>query len=91
MSEIGYLPLPYHWTSFLNRTLFTSNDTSNLNFHSIVRVDVEMVTVRGSKDSNDLHEKRDIELRILSASRAGDFALNRILGNGDNGVVVSAK
>ena len=48
--------------------------------------------VTGSqKESNDLHEKRDIELRILSAARSGDFALDRILGNGDNGVVVSAK
>ena len=50
-----------------------------------------MVITNNQKESNDLHEKRDIELRILSAARAGDFALDRILGNGDNGVVVSAK
>ena len=49
------------------------------------------MVIGGSKDSNEIHEKRDIELRILSASRANDFALERILGNGDNGVVVSAK
>lgn len=50
-----------------------------------------MVIANNLRESNDLHEKRDIELRILSASRAADFSLDRILGNGDNGVVVSAK
>ena len=41
--------------------------------------------------SGDVHEKRDIELRVLSAARAPDFTLDRVLGTGDNGVVVSAK
>ena len=50
-----------------------------------------MVISKNQKESNDIHEKRDIELRILSAARANDFTLDRILGNGDNGVVVSAK
>ncbi|KAL5271322.1 hypothetical protein ACHWQZ_G001830 [Mnemiopsis leidyi] len=50
-----------------------------------------MVIANNLRESNELHEKRDIELRILSASRAADFSLDRILGNGDNGVVVSAK
>ncbi|XP_063688528.1 serine/threonine-protein kinase BRSK1-like isoform X4 [Bolinopsis microptera] len=50
-----------------------------------------MVIANNLRESNDVHEKRDIELRILSAARAGDFALERVLGNGDNGVVVSAK
>ena len=50
-----------------------------------------MVIANNLRESNDVHDKRDIELRILSAARAGDFALERVLGNGDNGVVVSAK
>ena len=49
------------------------------------------MVIGSQKDSNDIHEKRDIELRILSAARASDFSLESILGSGDNGVVVSAK